>query len=50
MARSSACAGLVTPAAAPGRPAAPIMTEELNANIVGVLASMAMASRKEMPA
>jgi len=26
------------------------MTEELNTNIVGVLASMAMASRKEMPA
>ena len=50
MARGSACAALATPAAAPGCPAAPIMTEELNTNIVGVLASMAMASRKEMPA
>ena len=50
MARGSACAAVATPAAASDRPAAPIMTEELNANIVGVLASMAMANREEMPA
>jgi len=49
MARGSACADVATSAAASGRPAAPIMTEELNANIVGVLASMTMANREEMP-
>ena len=50
MARCSACAAARTPAADRTRSAAPILREELKANLVGVLASMAMATRQEMHA